>query len=139
MTNTNTITHTDEFKNDITSGCRKSNALLIGKSIFDKLAEVTGFDAGISRSLVETRVYGGRTFHVAQETMSQRIVMALNIDGDSVHIAMSKTTEDTKFYAMTFEEFSSLLGLLIHNISKDQARELFDMAVRIETKQRKYI
>ncbi|OFD54017.1 hypothetical protein BWGOE4_45060 [Bacillus mycoides] len=139
MTSTNTITHTDELKNDITSECSKSNALLLGKAIFDKLAEVTGFDAGISRSLVETRVYGGRSFHVAQETMPQRIVMALNIEEDSVHIAMGKTTEDTKFYAMTFEEFSSLLGLLSHNIPKNQARELFDMAVRIETKQRNYI
>lgn len=139
MTSTNTIAHTEDLKDDITSECSKSNALLIGKSIFDKLAEVTGFDAGISRSLVETRVYGDRNFHVEQETMPQRIVMALNIDGDSVHIAMSKTAGGTKCYAMTSEGFSGLLGLLIHNISKDQACELFDMAVRIETKQRNYI
>jgi hypothetical protein len=139
LTNTNTITHTDEFKNDITSGCRKSNALLLGKSIFDKLAETTGFAADISRSLVETHVCDGGSFHVAKETTPQRIVMALNIDESSVHLAMRKTTNDTGYYAMTYEEFSGLLELLAHNVSKDRARELFDMAIRIEEKQRRFV
>ncbi|MEH7463851.1 hypothetical protein V7166_17705 [Bacillus thuringiensis] len=131
-------THTDDLKNDITGECSKSNALLLGKSIFDKLAETTGFDADISRKLVETHVYGDRSFHVAKETTPQSIIMALNIDESGVNLAMGKVKKDTKYYAMTFAEFSGLLRLLSRNISEDQARELFNMAVRIETKQRRF-
>lgn len=65
--------------------------------------------------------------------------MALNIDESSVHLAMRKTTNDTGYYAMTYEEFSGLLELLAHNVSKDRARELFDMAIRIEEKQRRFV
>ncbi|PEU93477.1 hypothetical protein CN415_12600 [Bacillus cereus] len=130
-------TYTDEFKNEVTNECSESNALLLGTHILDKLAEITGFDADISRSLVETHVYGDRSFRVAKETTQQRIVMALNIDESGVSLAMDKVKKDTKYYAMTFAEFSGLLRLLSRNISEDQARELFEMAVRIEKKQRR--
>jgi|GEM_PF-6522422 len=126
-------TYTDEVTNEHS----ESNALLLGTHIFDKLAEITGFDADISRSLVETHVYGDRSFRVAKETTQQRIVMALNIDESGVSLAMGKVKKDTKYYAMTFAEFSGLLRLLSRNISEDQARELFEMAVRIEAKQRR--
>ncbi|MFA2830011.1 hypothetical protein AB1I80_06645 [Bacillus paranthracis] len=46
--------------------------------------------------------------------------------------------KDTKYCAMTVAEFNGLLRLLSRNISEDQTRELFEMAVRIETKQRRF-
>ncbi|HFK1432893.1 TPA: hypothetical protein ACGXNJ_002949 [Bacillus cereus] len=114
-----------------------ANALLLGKATFDKLEAATGFDAELSASLVHTEVYRGRTLHVS--TDKSCIAMALNISNDGVHLELGKETKDTKFYAMNYKEFVGLLEILAPNVSGDRAGELFNMAIRIEERQRQFM